>query len=185
MADLSQLPDLGWFEPRRWLPTDLVAGITTGKSSALGIQFEYEAGTMVARRTPAVGPRTKADQLLKRFEEPKDCDFMNRLNRRLAGEIGYPVLAKALGGAIGKLGIDYATALFKAAQALAGATEKSGHVFFRDRDEIWRVEAIGRAGTDGSKQPVYVTTLLLVDPFRSSPTRGAWILHEQRYKLVG
>jgi hypothetical protein len=127
---------------------------------------------------------TTSESRLKAFDESRDRAYMESINRQLAGERDYPVVGKLLGAVVGKLGIDLAGALYSAASSLLGSSDTSAHVFVRDKDEIWRTEAIGLAGPQGRATPTYVITYLLVDPFRSAPARAAWILHEQRYPLV-
>jgi hypothetical protein len=181
----ATLPNLGWFEPRRWLPTSIVSGFTVGSTSALGIQIAVSGGKTAAQRTPSTRGTT-AEQKLRSFSERQDGALMELLNRQLAGERDFPAIGSALGAILGKLGIDFASALYSAANSLIGKTEKSAHVFVRDGDEIWRTEAIGKQGMLGTQgEPVYVATYLLVDPYRTNNrSRAAWILHEERYPLV-
>jgi hypothetical protein len=182
MTDLGQLPSLGWFQSGRWLPTNIVEGLAAGTPSGLGIGWNKSGGNWVANRTAATGSRTKSEQKLRTLREDKDGDMIRVLNRQLAGEKDFPVVSKILGAAIGKLGIDFASLLYSTVSGQLNS-KKSAHVFARDGDEIWRAEAVGRVQVGSSMKPVYVVTLLLVDPFRSTPTRAAWILHEQRFDL--
>lgn len=182
MGDLGQLPGLGWFQSGRWLPSSIVGGLSGGTPSGLGIALDSVAGSWVAKRTATTGTRTRAEQKLRTLREDKDADMIRMLNRQLAGEKDFPVVSKILGAAIGKMGIDFASMLYSTVSGQLNS-RKSSHIFARDGDEIWRAEAVGRAQIGSSMKPVYVVTLLLVDPFRSNPTRAAWILHEQRYDL--
>lgn len=182
----ATLPNLGWWESRRWLPTHIISGFTAGATSALGIQITISGGKSGATRTPYTRGTT-AEQRLKAFAEVQDGALMQLINRQLAGEKDYPVVASALGLAVGRLGIDFAAALYSMASGQLGKAEKSAHVFLRDGDEIWRTEAIGKRGKPGTKgEPIYVASYLLVDPYRTDNTsRAAWILHEESYPLLG
>jgi hypothetical protein len=182
MGDLGQLPSLGWFQSGRWLPDSIVSGLCAGAQSGLGVALDRDGGSWIAKRTPATGARTKSEQKVRTLREDKDADMIRVLNRQLAGEKDFPVVSKLLGAAIGKLGIDFASMLYSTVSGQLNS-QKSSHIFARDGDEIWRAEAVGRMQVGNTMKPVYVLTLLLVDPFRSNPTRAAWILHEQRYDL--
>lgn len=179
----ATLPNLGWFEPRRWMPTHIVNGLAFGASSTLGVTLTTSGGAAIAKMS-ATTRGTTAEQRLRAFVEPHDSAYMEIINRQLAGERDYPVVGKILGSVVGKLGIDLAGGLYSVASGALGGAESSAQVFVRDKDEIWRTEAIGKAGQIGKTEPIYVLTYLLVDPYRSSPARAAWILHEQRYPLV-
>lgn len=186
MADprLNKLPNLGWFDSKRWLPTHIVAGLAQGAWSTIGVTLTIESGKPVAKLGPAIRG-TSGSQKLRSFDEAKDSAFMLTLNRQLAGEKDYPMVGKILGTVVGKLGIDFASVLYSTANSVLGRAEKSLHVFVRDKDEIWRTEAIGKFGQPGQAVPTYIMTYLLIDPFRSGDPRSAWILHEQQYPLVG
>jgi hypothetical protein len=138
------------------------------------------AGKPAVKLSTRVAGRTRAEQKLRTFSEDRDRTLITSINRYLAGEKEHPVVAKVVGGVVGKLGIDYAAAVFSAVSG-AASVQRSSYVFIRDQDELWRVELLGKA----QGVPTYVASYLLVDPFRSIKTRAAWVIHEQRFPLVG
>ncbi|HED17841.1 MAG TPA: hypothetical protein ENI64_13635 [Gammaproteobacteria bacterium] len=108
-----------------------------------------------------------------------DSATTNRLNMALLGGTSYPVLTAVLGVAAG-LGSMGAGLLFSALTTGISLTKTSRRVLARAGDEIWHVEEIGKY----KKLATYVSSFILVDPYRKQAPGKGWLLHESRDELI-
>jgi hypothetical protein len=127
----------------------------------------------------------RAETRLKKLgSEPGDY-IAGQLNDALLGGSDYPILGAVAGTAVG-LGTGGAGFLFTIATTALSISKTTRRVLARDGDEIWRVEEIGKVTSGGKAQPKYVLAYFLIDPCRGhSPHHKGWLLHEDRYDLIG
>jgi len=59
-------------------------------------------------------------------------------------------------------------------------TQTSQRVLARSGDEIWHVEEIGKVGMIAT----YVSSYILVDPYRWQAPNKGWLIHESRDELL-
>jgi hypothetical protein len=186
MADIGQLQELQKESGKR-LPVALILGFTHFARSALSIEMTVSNGRTAAKRSSAVGvPRAlRAETKLKVLgAEPGDY-LATQLNDALLGGADYPILGAVAGTAVG-FGTGGAGFIFTAATTALSVAKTTRRVLARDGDQIWRVEEIGKVTSGGRVQPTYVLAYFLVDPLRGhSPHHKGWLVHEDRYDLLG
>ena len=105
--------------------------------------------------------------------------LINELNTALLGGTSYPILTAVLGTAAG-LASTGAGLLFAAATTGLSLSQTSRRVLARDRDEIWHVEEIGKVGNVAT----YVSSFILVDPYRKQIPKKGWLIHEERDEVL-
>jgi len=108
-----------------------------------------------------------------------DSAMTSRLNQALLGGNSYPVLTAVLGVAAG-LGSMGAGLFFSALTTGISLTKTSRRVLARAGDEIWHVEEIGKY----KNVATYVSSFILVDPYRKQAPGKGWLLHESRDELT-
>jgi len=108
-----------------------------------------------------------------------DSAMSNRLNLALLGGSSYPVLTAILGVAAG-LGSMGAGLMFSALTTGISLTQTSRRVLARAGDEIWHVEEIGKF----NNVAMYVSSFILVDPYRKQAPGKGWLIHESRDELI-
>lgn len=186
MADSGALQELQKESGKR-LPVALITGFTRFVQSSLSIELTLHNGRAAAKRSTSAGARQalRAETKLKVLgAEPGDYMAV-QLNDALLGGADYPILGAVAGTAVG-FGTGGAGFIFTAATTALSVAKTTRRVLARDGDEIWRVEEIGKVSAGGRAQPTYVLAYFLVDPMRGhSPHHKGWLLHEDRYDLIG
>jgi len=105
--------------------------------------------------------------------------LIKTLNHELSGGDSYPVLTTALGIAGGFFS-GGGSILFSAAVTGLSLAQKASQVLARHGDEIWHIEEIGKEGDNA----VYVSSFLIVDPYRKHSDSKGWLIHEERHDLT-
>jgi len=105
--------------------------------------------------------------------------IITQLNTALLGGASYPVLTAVLGVAAG-VGSMGAGLMFSALTTGISLTQTSRRVLARAGDEIWHVEEIGKFDNVAT----YVSSFILVDPYRKQAPGKGWLLHESRDELT-
>jgi len=70
--------------------------------------------------------------------------------------------------------------LFSATLTGLSLAQKASKVLARQGDEIWHIEEIGKEGD----KAVYVSSYLIVDPYRKHSDSKGWLIHEERHELA-
>jgi len=104
---------------------------------------------------------------------------VTELNTALLGGTSYPVLSAVLGTAAGLASLG-AGLLFAAVTTGLSLTQTSQRVLARAGDEIWHVEEIGKVGGIVT----YVSSYILVDPYRYQTPHKGWLIHESRDEVL-
>lgn len=102
-----------------------------------------------------------------------------KLNIDLLGGTSYPVLTAVMGVAAG-LGSMGAGLFFSTLTTGISLQKTSRRVLARAGDEIWHVEEIGKFNNVAT----YVSSFILVDPYRKQAPGKGWLLHESRDELI-
>lgn len=155
-------------EPRKLVRKELIANM----------KFVTKPRQDITKRQGQVSIRK-----VKTFLQGGNQYEINCLNAALLGGKDYPVLTAVLGTAAGVASFN-AGLLFTAATTAISLAKKNKRILARAGDEIWHSEEIGKIRNGVAYKPIYVSSFLLVDPFRFSSHTKGWLIHEERFELT-
>lgn len=144
---------------------------------------------IIANNDIAIKPKNGTASLLQvenrlakrrvKLLSPANTHLINQLNTELLGGESYPILTAVLGVVTGAVSSG-AGFLFTAGTTGLSLTATAKRVLARTGDEIWHVEEIGKTNNN---EVMYISSFIIVDPFRKQSVDKGWLIHEEREEV--
>lgn len=182
-SDISQLQELQK-QSRKRLSSVAVAAIQSNSKPRTLVKSTLVANGLFSL-SPIKGAKSlqnlnnkTARRKVKTFS-PGSEHIMSILNKELLGGDSYPILTAALGIATGAVSAG-AGLFFTVATTGITLAKTANKALARQGDEIWHIEEIGKSGN----KAIYISSYILVDPYRKQSIEKGWLIHEEREELT-